>query len=194
MSAMFGKTITDQSYRNAAVGNTLVADQLFARSVNFTETNIMDGIDPEIPIRTLRIAYPLIRRQVQPEEAFPLLVDVFGVINSETPAGKTFHCYEIKCLGEIKEVADQTFNVIQKPDDEHVITGGSVKDLVKNCVIVSVKDYNDQSFGGCGIKIGKLLKLKKDDVLEVTFSESLHVEKFECVLKGVLRDENEEDL
>ncbi len=55
MSSMFGKTPTDQSYRNTGVGNTLVADQVVARSITFTETNYINAVNPNLNIETEEI-------------------------------------------------------------------------------------------------------------------------------------------
>jgi hypothetical protein len=176
MSAMFGNTIADQSYRNAGVVNTLVADQLFARSVNFSETNIIDGIDPDIPICTLRMRVPQ-RFPPIPEISMPLRVQ-------DIPSEQRFYCYEITVVGEFNEpVANQTFRITV--DDIPVFTGGSVKNLNKNVVIVSCIDYSGQSFGGCGTKIKELVKLEKDSVIKCTFSETVYLKKLDINFKGI---------
>jgi hypothetical protein len=188
MSAMFGNTITDQSYQNAAVGNTLVADKIFTRSVNFTETNIIDGIDPDIPIRTLRVRYPP-RFPPQPQISLQLIRDFTIPVENLNQDEKEFYCYEITCSGDVDSVDDDgifvdfTFNITL--DDEPVITDGSGKNLVNNGVVNSVKDYNHQSFGECGTKIRELVKLKNNDVLECTFSRPVLVNKLDIICKGV---------
>lgn len=57
MSGMFGKPATDQSYKNAVVGNTIVTDKLVARSVNFRNSNYIYNLNPNKVVEEISFDY-----------------------------------------------------------------------------------------------------------------------------------------
>jgi hypothetical protein len=160
MSGMFGKPATDQSYKNAVVGNTIVTDKLIARSVNFRNSNYIYNLNPNKVVEEISFDYEV--KDGTFSIAIPKNMLILKCLvtsdskNYNDDSTETFDCY----------VTDNLTNIT------FLIENGEVKSIYRGgCCVSGIKDLN-AGFGSHGCSWHPIC-CKQGDFLNINCSRDI---------------------
>ncbi len=170
-------------------GNTLVADQLVARSVNFTETNYSDAISPMLRMRLETIDF---NRRLPPRGSVPPgYTEIRGPSLPLPPLRRNI--FRILAYGRPENsnrIGVISVRVVDSNGDlvETIIDNAQISNLV-NGVYYSCTDYSGSVLGGPGSVSEPVTITENQELVVITDNSDLE----SCTLKICYTDDNSED-